>query len=460
MKQKNNLGTDSTIKLVLKLAIPSMLAQLVNVLYGIIDRMYIGNIPEIGDVALAGVGICNPIVTLISSFAFLIGLGGAPLVAMRLGEKNIKGAKQILSNCFIMLIFLSIVLTTIFLLVKKPLLLTFGASTTTFVYANDYLSIYIIGTIFAILSMGLNQFIVCQGFSTIGMTTILIGAILNIILDPIFIFSLNLGVKGAAYATITSQAASAIFVIIFLSSKVVDVGLSIKDFSTKIIKRVITFGMSPFIIIATDSILILIMNLVLQKYGGIKEGDLLITCATIVQSYMQIIIMPLGGLTGGTQPILSYNFGAKNINKIKETYKCVTIFGLLYTSIMFILTILFSKYFVTIFTNNIQLINLSIWAIRVYTLCIIPLSLQYVIVDGFTALGIANIAIKLSLTRKSMFLIFTIVIPMYFGGTYTFFTEPLSDLISSIISIIIYTLTIKNVLLKRELMPEGEALYS
>lgn len=396
----NDLGRDPVGRLVFRLAVPSMLAQLVNVLYSIVDRMYIGNIPVIGDVALAGAGVCGPIVTLISSFAFLIGVGGAPIMAMSMGAGDRERARRILSNCAMMLAVLAAVLTVVLLLCKEPMLMAFGASEETFVYADSYLTIYVLGTAFAILSVGLNQFIICQGFSGIGMVTVLIGAALNIVLDPVFIFVLNMGVSGAAVATVISQAASCVFVISFLLGKRIHIRLSFGGYSWEIMRRVLLFGLSPFVIVATDSILLIVLNSVLQRYGGEQMGDVYITCATIVQSYMQLITMPLGGITGGTQPLLSFNFGAKNIARIKLAYRYLFGLCLAFTTVMFFISQFAGGLFVGIFTQNPQQTELSVWGIRVFTLGVIPLAMQYEVVDGFTALGIPKLAITLSLTRK------------------------------------------------------------
>ena len=459
MTKENNLGTDNIIKLVLKLAIASMFAQFVNVLYGIVDRIYIGNIDKVGEIALAGAGICGPIVTLISSFAFLIGIGGAPLLAIRLGEQNRKGAEKILSNCFVMLLALSVILTVFFLSFKKPLLMWFGASEYTFPYANEYLTIYTLGSLFAILSVGLNQFIICQGFSTAGMKTILIGAILNIVLDPIFIFKFNMGVKGAAIATVLSQAVSCIYVIVFLLGKRVYVRITFGNYSLKIMEKVLLFGFSPFIIIATDSIIVTVLNSVLQKYGGVQNGDMLITCATIVQSYMQLITMPMIGITGGTQSILSYNYGAKNIGRIKQGEKCILALCIIFTTVMFILSQVASQFFVRIFTQNKQYIDLSVWGIKVFTAGIIPLAFQYTFVDGLTSLGMYKYSLSLSLFRKILFLMFTLVLPIYFGAKGAFYAEPAADIIGGIVSTTVFSLIINKILARREEMPDGEPLY-
>ena len=266
MKQQNDLGKDPIPTLVIKLAIPTMIAQFVNVLYAIVDRMYIGNIPKIGDTALAGVGVCSPIITLLTSFGTLIGIGGSVLVSMRLGEKRIKQAQQILSNCFFMLIILSISLTVLFLLSKEKLLYWFGASSTTFPYANTFLTIYTFGTFFALMALGMNYFIICQGYSTIGMCSVLIGAILNILLDSIFIFIFHMEVAGAALATVISQFVSCVFVLSFLFSKKSQIQISFSGYSLSIMKQVLSIGFSPFMILATDNVLIIALNTILQKY--------------------------------------------------------------------------------------------------------------------------------------------------------------------------------------------------
>ena len=447
-------------KLVLRLAIPSMLAQFVNVLYGIVDRIYVGNIPETGGAALAGAGVCGPVVTLISSFAILVGVGGAPLVAIRLGEKNQKGAQQILSNCFIMLFCMAIVLTAIVLALKGPMLMAFGASAATFPYADSYLTIYAMGSVFAVLSVGLNQFIVCQGFSTLGMATVLVGAVLNIILDPLFIFTFQMGIQGAALATVLSQAASFVFVMSVLCGKRVFVRITFGGYSWRIMRRILIFGFSPFIITATDSILIIALNGVLQHYGGPQDGDLYVTCATIVQSYMQLITMPLGGITTGTQPILSFNYGAKNLERIKDAFRKIVTLCVIFNVVMFLASQLIPQYFVVIFTRDKTLLDLAVWGIRTFTMGVIPLAFQYEFVDGLTALGIAKMAIPLSLNRKILFLILTFALPMVFGVSGAFYAEPIVDVACGIISSTVFALMINKLLRARGRMPDGQALYS
>lgn len=445
MKLENNLDTDDVKGLVWRLAIPSMLAQFVSVFYSIVDRMYIGNIPQIGEIALAGVGICGPIVTLVSSFAFLIGIGGAPLMSIRLGEKNERAARQILANCFLMISVLSVILTIGSLYLRSNLLWWFGAGESTYDYAYRYITIYLMGTVFALMTTGLNQFIICQGFAKVGMLAVVLGAVSNIILDPIFIFALGMGVEGAAIATVLSQMVSCLFVLRVLFSNRVPIRITFRGYDRQVMKRIIMIGMTPFIIIAMDNLLIISMNTVIQRYGGAGQGDTLLTCATILQSFMLIVTMPLGGITGGTQTILGYNYGAKRPDRIIQAEKSIFRLGCIFTAVMFLIAQLIPGVFVRIFTRNEEYIRLTEWAIRVYTIGIIPLSAQYTIVDGFTGMGISRVAISLSMFRKIVFFAGVFLIPPVFGINNVFFTEPLSDILGSLLSIIVFFTLFKRV---------------
>lgn len=453
MKKLTNLGSDNIVKLMLKLAIPAMLAQFVNVLYGIVDRIFIGNIPEIGDIALSGVGVCAPIITLITSFSFLVGLGGAPLLSMRMGENKLDKAKDIVANSFLMLIVISVILTIVLFFIRKPMLMFFGASVNTIEYADGYLSIYILGNIFALLSIGLNSYITAQGFSKIAMCTVLVGAVLNIILDPIFIFVCDWGVQGAALATIISQAISCVWVVAFLLGKKTLVKLSLKNLSIKEMLRIMKLGFSPFLIIATDSIVLIAFNSVLQKYGGAGRGDLLIMTATIVVSYMQIITMPMGGITMGASPVISYNFGAGNIDKVKKAFVILNIICIAFTTIMFIISMSIPQLFARLFTSDPVLLASAAWGIRVFTAGIIFLAVQYACVDGMTALGQASIAVTLSLTRKMVIMLSLIfIIPRIYGAEATFWAEPIADCIAALLSGTTTLILLKKILKRKQKM--------
>ena len=446
MNTANPLDTDNMRGLVWKLAIPSMLAQFVSVLYSIVDRMYIGNIPEIGEVALAGVGVCGPIVTLVSSAAFLVGIGGAPLVSIRMGQKNYRAAEAILANCFLMLTVIALGLTAFSLLIKNHLLMWFGASETTFVYGNQYITVYLMGTFFALMSTGMNQFIICQGFAKTGMASVVLGAVCNIVLDPIFIFALDMGVPGAAIATVLSQMASCLFVLAFLFSRKPMIRITFGRYHWFIMKRVLTVGFTPFIIVAFDNILIISLNSVIQKYGGAGQGDMLLTCATIVQSFMLIVTMPLSGITTGTQTILGYNFGARRPDRILKAEKNIFLMCLVFTTIMFIVAHTIPEYFVRIFTRDEAYVKVTVDAIKVYTLGVIPLAAQYTIVDGFTGMGLSLAAMSLSTFRKAIFFLCVFCIPPFFGVENVFYTEPVSDIVSVVFSIAVFALSFRKLI--------------
>lgn len=437
-KKANDFGNDSIPILVLKISIPFMFAQLVNVLYSIVDRIYIGNIPFTGDISLAGAGVCAPIITLLSSFATLIGIGGSVLFSMRLGAGDKNRAKIILGNSFSMLLLFSIILTVLFLLTKSVLLLWFGASETTYPYANTYMTIYTLGTFFALLSMGMNYFITAQGFPLLGMATTLIGAIINIILDPVFIFGLHLDIAGAALATVIAQCASCAFVLLTLHSSKMPIPLTLMTPEKQLCLKIIRMGFSPFLILATDSVIIIAMNAVLQHYGGADYGDTLITCATIVQSYMLLITSPMIGITGGSQPLISYNYGANRADRIRKAICCVLALCVCFTAFMFGLSRIIPQYFVRIFTNDPTYMQLSVWGIRIFTLGIIPLSFQYVFVDTLTALSLTRLSLSLSLFRKITYLLATCIIPLFFAARSAFCAEPFADVTASVVSSFVF----------------------
>lgn len=459
VRRENNLGQDPIGQLVWRIALPSMLAQFVNVLYSIVDRIYIGNIPGTGDLALAGLGVCGPIVTLISSVASLIGIGGAPLMSISMGEQNIKKAKDILANSFFMLVVLSIAITAALYPVKEPMLRFFGASNTIMPFADSYFSVYLSGTLFALLSAGMNQFIICQGYAKIAMFTVVTGAITNIVLDPVFIFALDMGVAGAAIATVLSQFVSCLLVLVFLFSKRPAISISFGGYRLPIMRRIVAIGFTPFAIIAVDNVMIIAMNAILQSYGGAGEGDMLVTCATIAQSFMLVVTMPLGGISGGTQTILSYNYGAGNISRVEQAQKKIFLLCLIYNAFMTALAWLGGAWFVRLFTNDPVVTENALWALRVCTLSLLPLAIQYEIVDGFTAISQVQFSLPLSFWRKLVYFTALFILPALFGAKAVFFAEPISDFFGPVVSIIIYFLFMKRVLKKRrQLQMESPAL--
>ena len=449
MSARNDLGRDEIGKLVLRIALPSMLAQFVSVLYSIVDRMYIGHIPGEGDMALAGVGVCGPVVTMVGSVAYLVAVGGAPLMSMRMGEGRNGEAAHILSTCAQMLVAAALLLTALVLPLRAPMLRLFGASEAIYPCAEAYFTIYIGGTLFALLASGLNQFIIAQGFARTGMLLVMLGAVLNLLLDPVFIFLLGWGVRGAAAATVLSQMASAAGALWFLTRGQAAQRITRQPFSAEIAKRVLRLGFAPFSIVAVDNVMIISMNAVLQRYGGAAQGDMLITCATIAQSFLLVVTMPLGGISSGTQTILAFNYGAMRMDRVREGQRRIFSLCVLYTAVMFVLAWLVGPLFVRLFTRDAQQAALSGWAIRVCTLAIIPLGLQYEVVDGFTALGQVRLSFALSFFRKLVYFVALFALPALLGARAAFYAEPVSDVIGPAVSVCVHRIMMDRVLSRR-----------
>ena len=419
-----DLGSSKIFGSVLRLALPAMTAQFINVLYGIVDRMFVGNIEGIGDLALAGVGVCAPIATLIASFGNWVGLGGAPLFAMLLGENKPERAKKILSNAVLILIVMSVLITAVVLLAVKPLIFAFGGSDRIYPYAYRYLVVYAAGSIFAVMTIGLNQFVIAQGYSGLGMLSVCLGTVINLVLDPVLIFTCNMGVTGAAVATVIAQATSLAFILLVLISKRTKVRLSYGGYSTKTIGKILGLGVSPFLIVATDSLVIIALNIVLQQTGG-AYGDFWITVATIVQAFMSLITLPM------------------------ETFILSLCVG--YTALMLLVSFVLARPFVALFTSDPTIAMQAIEGIRIYMIGIIPLAFQYAFVDCLTALGQPRYAIALSMTRKmGVMLSCTIALPMILGAKAAFYAEPIADIVSAIITTCVFLLSFQKILKKRE----------
>jgi putative MATE family efflux protein len=434
VRRKNDLGQDPVGALILRLALPTMLAQFINVLYSIVDRMFIGHIPLVGDLALAGVGVCGPIVTLLSSFSYLACLGGGPLFSMKMGAGDRNGASSILSNCLRMLLALAAGLSLLFFLLWKNLLWWFGASPDTFPYALTYMTIYILGTAFALMAAGLNNFLICQGRSGLGMATVVLGAGLNICLDPLFIFALDMGVAGAAWATLLSQAASCAFALAALTRPSMPVPLRWGQLDLAVCKKILTFGMAPFLTYALDSVILIILNTVLQRQGGPGEGDALLTCCSIVQSYMLLIAMPMSGITLGCQGVISFNLGAGSAQRVKKALKGVFALCFSFAGIMLAVTHLACPLFVRLFTQNEYLMGRSVTLIKVYTAGVLFLPVQWTAVDGSTALGQTRLALFCSLLRKTIFVSAVVGLPCFLPAASAFCAEPLCDVTAACVS--------------------------
>ena len=433
-----DLGTGNIGNLLFKLALPAMIAQVVNVLYNIVDRIFIGRMMN-GELAMAGVGIAFPILMIVSAFSALVGMGGAPLAAIKMGEKDNDSAEKIMTNSLSILVILSIILTVLLFFFKEDILCAFGASEDTIKYASDYISIYLLGTLFVQIGLGLNPFINTQGFAKTGMITILIGAIINILLDPIFIFTFNMGVKGAALATISSQFVSAVWVVVFLIGKKSLLKIRKKYIlpNLKIVYSILLLGISPFIMQATESLVIISMNNSLSKYGG----DLAIGAMTIMSSIMQIILLPMVGLTQGAQPIISFNYGAYKIDRVKRAFKLLLVSCLVYSIIMWISIMLIPKVYVTIFNKNPELIDITVWSMRIYFAGILLFGAQIACQQTFLALGQAKISMILALLRKIILLIPLIfILPMLVENKLqgVLLAEPIADVLAAIVTVICF----------------------
>lgn len=438
MKTKIDLGSERILPVVCSLAIPTMLAQFVNVLYSIVDRMYIGNIEGIGGLALAGVGVCGPVLTLISSFASLVGLGGSPLIAMFLGRGQRDRAGVVVSNGFTVLIALAGLLTAICLLSKESLLMLFGASEATFEYADTYFTIYVSGTVFSLLATGLNSYLIAQGYSGRAMFTVVLGAVTNIALDPVLIFLFKMDVSGAAIATVISQMCSCAAALFFLLRKSTYVRLKPRRPETRLILKMLSFGMPSFLILGLDSVLLIALNSALQRYGGPVEGDILVTCATIVQSWYSLITVPMCGITEGAQPAVSFNYGAGNAPKFRRAIYCIAALSLVYCALMTLASHTVSGLFAGIFSGDAEIRTRSVGYIRVFTAMIIPLAIQYTIVDELTALGRVRASLFCSLFRKALFLTCICVIPMLAPIQSAFLCEPIADGAGTVVSCCVF----------------------
>lgn len=446
MKFENDLGKDRIGPLVWKIAIPSMLAQFVSVCYSIVDRIYVGRIPDVGAVSLAGVGICGPVVTMVGSVAFLVGVGGAPMMSAQMGAGRERRAKTIVANSFLLLAVLAVLLVALILPFREPMLRLFGASGTTYAYAERYFTVYLCGTIFALMATGMNQFVICQGFAVEGMKAVMLGAVTNIILDPIFIFVFHMGVGGAAAATVLSQMASASYVLCFLFGKRTKIKITFRGYNLRLMAKILGKGMTPFLIIAADNVMIIAMNAVLQRYGGPEQGDALITCNAIVQSFMLAMTMPLGGISAGTQSILAFNFGAGRPDRVERAQKYIMAMCAGFTAIMFLMARVGGQAFVSLFTEDPELAAMACRAIRICTLAAIPLGVQYAIVDGFTGLGLVSLALPLSAWRKVVYFAAVFILPGIWGAENVFYAQPISDVIGPFTSIAVFLLLNKKVL--------------
>jgi putative MATE family efflux protein len=446
-KNDEKLGCAPLGRLMLGMALPSVAAQLINVLYNIVDRVYLGHIPGYGELALTGVGVTAPILMVISAFSAFVGMGGAPQASMKLGKKKYDEAEKILGSSVMLLLVFSVVLTVVFQVIKTPVLYAFGASDNTILYAREYITIYLCGTVFVQLSLGLNTYISGQGSARVAMLSVLIGAIINIALDPVFIFALNMGVGGAALATVLSQAVSAVWVLRFLTSdkSVIRIRRKYIRFDRSTMLGIASLGISPFIMQSTESIVMITLNSGLQKYGG----DLYVGTMSIMTSIMQLIIVPVQGFTNGVQPIISYNYGAGNISRVKGTFVrmlCVSLAG---TILLAGSVVLSPRMFAVLFSSNEELISLTCRYMPVYFFGIIIFGIQVSCQSTFLALGQAKVSLFIALLRKVVLLIpLAVILPKFMGVAGIYRAEPVADILSVTVTSILFIHTARRLFRK------------
>lgn len=449
-QDKEFLGKEPIGKLLLKLALPTVAAQLINMLYNIVDRIYIGHIPEIGADALTGVGVCMPLIMMVSAFAALVGFGGSPRASIAMGKKDNDSAEKILGNCFTTQILISFVLTAVLLIWNRDLLMAFGASKNTISYGTRYMNIYSVGTIFVQLTLGMNAFITAQGFAKTGMLSVLIGAVSNIVLDPIFIFGFNMDVQGAALATIISQALSCVWVVSFLFGKktILKIRKENMRLSASVILPCLALGTSTFIMQASESVISICFNSSLQKFGG----DIAVGAMTILTSVMQFAMLPLQGLGQGAQPIISYNYGAGSARRVKDAFKLLLKISLGYALFLWAMVMILPGGFVRMFTSDLKLIAFTKTALRVYLAALFMMGIQMACQMTFNSLGRAVESIIVAIMRKFVLLLPLIfVLPQIFKSDQTmavYLAEPIADFLAVSFTIVLFAIQFRKALRK------------
>lgn len=446
-QQENKLAVMPVGKLLLSLALPAIAAQIVNLLYNMVDRIYIGHIEGVGAAALTGVGVTFPVISLIAAFAAFVGFGGAPRASIAMGKGELKHAEEILGNCVCTLLMFSVILTIIFFLFAEPILYAFGASEATIVYALPYIQIYVLGTVFVQFTTGLNAFITSQGFASIGMKTVMIGAGLNLVLDPLFIFAFGMGVRGAALATILSQSVSAIWVLCFLCGKTTQLHIRKENFKIRpsVMGPVLALGISPFIMQATESLLSVCFNTSLLKYGG----DVAVGAMTILSSVMQASLMPLNGITQGMQPIVSFNYGAGNTHRVRKAFLLTLASCVGYTFVLWSVAMLFPEVLARIFSTDEDLISYTHWAMRIYMASSCVFGAQLACQQAFVSLGKAVHSLFLAVLRKIILLIPLIyILPQFFENKVfaVFLAEPVSDALAVATTVTMFFCTAWNLM--------------
>ena len=435
-KPKQDMGTGSIKKLMVQMAVPAVVAQVINLLYNIVDRIYIGHIPGIGGLALTGVGLFTPILMLLTAFAMLAGAGGAPRAAIAMGQGDREKAEKILGNCFTVLMLLAVVLTGVFYYTSPTLIRFFGGSDATLPYAVEYANIYVLGSVFVLTVMGMNTFITTQGFAKISMLTTVIGAAINIVLDPIFIFVLDMGVAGAATATVLSQAVSAVWILCFLTGNKGLLKLRLRNMKLerKIIMPCLGLGISSFVMVSTESILSISFTSSLARFGG----DVAVGAMTVLTSINQLVTMPLSGICQGGQPLISFNYGAKKFDRVKEAFFCQFFICVAYTVVFWLLLMLTPSTFAGIFTSDSSLVTYATWAMRIFLAGVFSVGFQLSCQQAFMALGQAKISLLMACLRKIILLIPLIfILPCFFADKAfaVFLAEPVADIIAAAVTV-------------------------
>lgn len=436
---KQDMGTGSVKKLMVQMAVPAVVGQVINLLYNVVDRIYIGHIPEIGGAALTGVGLFTPILMLITAFAMLAGAGGAPRAAIAMGKGETDTAEKIVANCFTVLLILSVVLTVVFYETLPQLVRLFGGSDATLPYAVQYGQIYVLGSVFVLIVMGMNPFITTQGFAKTSMLTTVIGAVINIVLDPVFIFVFDMGVAGAAIATVLSQAVSAVWILRFLTGEKTILRLKARNMPLqgKIILPCLALGISSFVMVSTESILSISFTSSLSRYGG----DVAVGAMTVMTSLNQLITMPLQGICQGGQPLISYNYGAKKLERVKEAFFCQFFVCVGYTTAFWLLVLFLPRVFAGIFTSDAALVDYTAWAIRIFLAGAFSVGFQISCQQAFMALGQAKISLIMACLRKLILLIPLIfILPNFFADKAfaVFLAEPVSDILAAAVTTITF----------------------
>ena len=430
-QDKEFLGKAPIGRLLLRLALPTVIAQLVNMLYNVVDRIYIGHIEGYGDLALTGVGVCMPIIMIVSAFAALVSSGGAPRASISMGKRDYESAERILGACFGLQVIISAVLTVVLLIWNKPLLLAFGASENTITYATQYMTVYAMGTVFVQLTLGMNAFISAQGFTRVSMLSVIIGAACNIVLDPIFIYGLCLGVRGAAIATVISQAASTVWILFFLFGKKTHLRLRVKNMipTPRIVLPCLALGLATFVMQSSESVISVCFNSSLLGYGG----DVAVGAMTILTSVMQFAMLPMQGVAQGAQPILSYNYGARQADRVKKTYKLLLITCLCYSVTLWALVMLFPQVFVGMFTADATLAAFAAKALRIYYAGMVLFGIQIACQMTFVSLGNAPSSVIVAVARKFVLLLPLIYIVPHLAADPTmgvYLAEPIADVLA------------------------------